>query len=254
MSHGWYYADGDQSVGPVDLDELQSALKQQAAPAKTLVWRDGFKDWAEAGSVPELRVAPIPPPLPRMTQALQPVERPQQPEPDRSWIGKLAGIATTIASVALARVYGGVYWMPVLLIAISIWLFSWLKLRDYAAWMLGVLVGHTLWMLIGHLTLMAAGKSDPDFATFITDLVIVTGLTIWGVRSQSVAMSVCVLLYQLLVLFMSVAFFDDVAKVGQSAAIMHAALRAIGVGLAVYAIVKARQFNRQVETATAATA
>jgi hypothetical protein len=145
-------------------------------------------------------------------------------------------------------VFGGAYWMPVLLIALSIWIFTKLKLREYAAWMLGVLVGHMLWMTFGHATLFMIGKPDPEFAAFLFDLVAVTCLAIWGIKTQSVAFSVCVLIYQIVALGTNVVFFEEYAKISPTAAITHVVLRATGIGLAIYAIVKARQFNREEET------
>ena len=63
MSEGWYYADAGSSVGPVALDELQKALRARRDAPRILVWRHGFQDWAEAGSVPELVTAVTGPPL-----------------------------------------------------------------------------------------------------------------------------------------------------------------------------------------------
>jgi GYF domain 2 len=50
MSEGWYYAEGDNTVGPVALDELQSALRRRREASRVLVWTEGFRDWMEAGS------------------------------------------------------------------------------------------------------------------------------------------------------------------------------------------------------------
>ncbi|MCW2078045.1 UNVERIFIED_ORG: positive regulator of sigma E activity [Bradyrhizobium japonicum] len=207
--------------------------------------------------MPDL-AAPLPPPLPRRpAPQLQPepqpvpVEAPQQSASDRSWVGKLVWLVSVVASVTLSKYLGGVYWMPVLLIAISIWIFSRLKLRDYSVWMLGVLVGHTLWVLVGHATIIGMGKPDPELTNFIIDLVVVSALTVWGLKTQSFWMCLCVLLYQLAAMAMSTILFDEVSKVSPTAAIVHAVLRAIGIGLAIYAMVKARQFNRGSEATTA---
>jgi uncharacterized membrane protein YhaH (DUF805 family) len=54
MSDGWYYADGDKSVGPMSLDDVGRALGGRANPATVMVWRDGFAAWKPAGEVPEL--------------------------------------------------------------------------------------------------------------------------------------------------------------------------------------------------------
>jgi hypothetical protein len=260
MSEGWYYAESDNTVGPMSLDNLRSALRRQREAALVLVWQEGFADWMEARSVPELAgVVAGPPPLPVRSVAQPSVvpesrSSPLSPEyrqnvsdekKPRNWMGTIAGWAVVVVSIGLSRTFGGVYWMPMLLIALSIWIFTKLKLHEYAAWMLGVLVGHTLWMSVGYGMLFMMGKPNPEFTTFLFDLVVVTCLTIWGIKTQSVALSVCVLIYQIVALSTNVIFFEEYAKIGQSAVLMHIALRAIGIGLAIYAIVKARQFKRE---------
>ena len=44
-----YYADGDQQVGPIGKDELQSLIRAKKVNAKTLVWQDGMAGWQELG-------------------------------------------------------------------------------------------------------------------------------------------------------------------------------------------------------------
>jgi hypothetical protein len=134
--------------------------------------------------------------------------------------------------------------MPVLLIALSIWIFTKLKLRDYAARMLGVLVGHTLWMSVGHATLFVMDKPSPEFTTFLFDLGVVACLTVWGIKTQSVSVGVAVLIYQVIALVTNVVFFEEYSKTSPTAAVMHIALRVLGIGLAIYAIVRARRFKR----------
>jgi hypothetical protein len=262
MSDSWYYAEGDNTVGPMSLDDLRSALRRQREAALVLVWQEGFPDWMEARLVPELaRIVAGPPPLPvrSVAQPVAPERRlsPLSPEYRRNvsdekkphdWMGTIVGWAVVAVSIGLSKVFGGAYWIPVLLIALSIWIFTKLKLREYASWMLGVLVGHTLWMSVGHGTLFMIGKPNPEFTTFLFDIVAVTCLTIWGIKTQSVALSVCVLIYQIIALGTNVVFFEEYAKISSTAAIMHVVLRAIGIGLAIYAIVKARQFKREEET------
>lgn len=216
----------------------------------------------EAGSLPELaRAVGGPPPLPP-TAVVKPatIERhvsPLSPEyrqavqvedKPRSWMGTIAVIAAALVSVILSKALGGVYWMPVLLITVSIWVLTKAKLRGYAAWMLGVLVGQTLWMAIGHVTLYATDKPDPEMLTFLFDLCVVFGLTVWGARAQSVAVCVCVLLYQIIALGTNVVFLDEFAKVSAAGVGMHMVLRTLGIGLAIYAIVRASQHKEDEET------
>ena len=46
----YYYADGDEQKGPVDLDRLRAA----GITPQTLVWREGLGEWQPAGKVAEL--------------------------------------------------------------------------------------------------------------------------------------------------------------------------------------------------------
>jgi len=61
---GWYYAKGNETVGPVSRDELIAAIKTGCGPA-TLVWGPGVSEWTEARHVGSLGVgaarAAVPP-------------------------------------------------------------------------------------------------------------------------------------------------------------------------------------------------
>jgi len=54
MSEGWYYADGEQSFGPVSIQELVRALSLRSQPDATLIWKKGFSDWQAARTVPDV--------------------------------------------------------------------------------------------------------------------------------------------------------------------------------------------------------
>lgn len=65
MTDIWYFANGDQTVGPIDLGALRTALRSNSSPETVLVWKEGFPSWIEARSVPELaKLIVRPPPLP----------------------------------------------------------------------------------------------------------------------------------------------------------------------------------------------
>ena len=54
----WYYAENNQQVGPISEQEFQSLVNSGRITAETLVWREGWADWQEAGSVfPQLQPA-----------------------------------------------------------------------------------------------------------------------------------------------------------------------------------------------------
>src|SRR5262249_1188786 len=133
----------------------------------------------------------------------------------------------------------------------SIWVLTKLKLRDDTAWMFGVLIGHTLWMFIGHATLFYLGKPYPQFALFLVDLVAVTALAVWGLSRQSSSAAIGVLIYQVLALGGHLADFSQQGKV-PSGPYIHVALRLLGIGLAIYAIIVARRFERPSDVGPAA--
>jgi hypothetical protein len=54
VEQGWFYAEGEGSVGPVSIDVLTRALRRVPEPGATPVWRSGFDDWRAAQDVPEL--------------------------------------------------------------------------------------------------------------------------------------------------------------------------------------------------------
>jgi hypothetical protein len=52
----WYYADAEDQVGPVTLDELRGTLATYSNANELLVWCARFPEWKEAGEVPELQL------------------------------------------------------------------------------------------------------------------------------------------------------------------------------------------------------
>jgi hypothetical protein len=65
VSDGWHYAQGQNSVGPLDLSKMQEVFSKASNPRDILVWKVGFKEWKRAEDVPELAgIIYKPPPLP----------------------------------------------------------------------------------------------------------------------------------------------------------------------------------------------
>jgi hypothetical protein len=50
----WYYAVGEQQLGPISQQELQQKLSSGGLPTDTLVWKEGMGDWLAANTVSEL--------------------------------------------------------------------------------------------------------------------------------------------------------------------------------------------------------
>lgn len=90
MAGDWYYAQGDQRLGPVSLAELRLFLQSGKIQKGTLVWTDGMQDWAPASEVkavsgsdsPEnLRVPMGPPAKPGLAEpSATPPPAPSAPE------------------------------------------------------------------------------------------------------------------------------------------------------------------------------
>ena len=80
MSDDWYYAEGEESKGPMSLVELTGILKRKARPLDVWVWQPEFSEWVSAGSLPELNKHLRPPPLPGQAEA--PLIS------DRAWVGR----------------------------------------------------------------------------------------------------------------------------------------------------------------------
>jgi hypothetical protein len=279
MSEFWYYAEGNETRGPIAFDQLIKLLSQLPTPRGVLVWREGFDNWKAAENVREIAEKLIrPPPLPTKPsvaarneavtettlkdatadqEALVTVARSRRPisylspeyramnasleRPKRNWLHTVATLVAWALAYGLARSIGGTFWMPVLFIGLSYWIFTKLKVQTSIALMLALLLGHTLWIAAGHAILLSINKTSPDLAWFTIDLVAVAVALIWCLKKQSVASCVFVLLYELVGLAISVVNFDEVTRVSEAAAWMHASLRAFGCGLAIYAIVKVRQ-------------
>jgi len=57
MGQNWFYAQGNQQLGPVPLQQLSAMIGQGQVALTDLVWTDGMAAWIPAGNVPELSQA-----------------------------------------------------------------------------------------------------------------------------------------------------------------------------------------------------
>ena len=67
MQQDWWYADGENRRGPVDMDTLRQLLLERKVSEATLVWKEGREIWTPLGEVAELKsvAQAVPPELPK---------------------------------------------------------------------------------------------------------------------------------------------------------------------------------------------
>jgi hypothetical protein len=77
MTELWYYAEGEETRGPLSIAELVPVLARIADPRRMMIWRHGFDDWKAVENVREIaqqvfrppplkRASSPPPPLPQL--------------------------------------------------------------------------------------------------------------------------------------------------------------------------------------------
>jgi hypothetical protein len=166
-------------------------------------------------------------------------------EPSDNLWDYIAPWVKPVWTFALARGFGIVFWSPPLFIWLSYWIFTKLKTESYISIMLGLVIGHTLWVILGHAILISTDRTSPDLAGFAVDLIAVIIGVIWCLKRPSVYSCAFVLLYQIVVLEVNVVLFNQSSNGSQAAAVMHVVLRAVGSGMAIYAIVQTRRERKE---------
>jgi hypothetical protein len=48
----WWHLQGDDQVGPIDLEQIRALVLDGTVEADTYVWADGMPDWLPAREVP----------------------------------------------------------------------------------------------------------------------------------------------------------------------------------------------------------
>jgi hypothetical protein len=81
MTELWYYAEGDETRGPLSMVELVPRLSQIANPRRVMLWRLGFEDWKAVEEVQEVAQQVLPPPLKRASSRPPPPPLPPPPPP-----------------------------------------------------------------------------------------------------------------------------------------------------------------------------
>lgn len=51
----WYYARGNERLGPVTAETIRHLMQAKAISGSTLVWCEGMKDWAPLSTIDDLR-------------------------------------------------------------------------------------------------------------------------------------------------------------------------------------------------------
>jgi GYF domain 2 len=256
MSDAWYYVENGAQAGPITFDELQHLLRSARGGKNLLVWRKGMSSWQAAGGLPELDAVFLGPPAmpgsamqssPAAPSAPLAAEPATDPPAEQSTGRKVLGIAVSILGavigIVVVRTFGvaTLIW-PAALIAIAWFVLVKCNVEAAAVPMLAILLGHTGWMIVGHVTLYLMGRLTSDQLWFLVDAVLVLGLTIWFLAARSRASAIGILVYQTCALAFGVLTLGDISLPISSQALMlaqilHIILRLAGIGLCIYAIV-----------------
>jgi hypothetical protein len=256
MSDAWYYVENGAQAGPVTFDELRHLLRSARGGKTLLVWRKGMPSWQAAGELPELHAVFLgPPAMPSSATQSSPaapsaplVTEPATDPPAKESMGRKAlgiggSILGAIIGIAAVRTFGvAVLIWPAALIAIAWFVLAKCKVEAEAVPMLAVLIGHTGWMIVGHVTLYLMGRLTSDQLWFLVDVVLVLGLSIWFLAARSRASAVGILVYQICALAFQLLSLGDMSlpisrQSLMLAQMLHVILRLAGIGLCIYAIV-----------------
>jgi hypothetical protein len=259
MSDAWYYVENDARAGPVSHEQLLKFLLSPRGGKTALVWRKGFSDWKPAGEVDELsNVFEGPPPIPQRIVQSPTVQVDVLPPPTNSVLTspvkesgskKALGIAASIFGALIGlfavKAFGWtlIIW-PVGLIGVTWLILARCNVNSAAVPMLAFVIGHTAWMIVGHMILYANGSLTDDQMWFLADLVIVIGLSIWFLSVRSRAAAIGILVYQICALGFGLMTMGEISIAGVSsqkmalAQALHIILRVVGIGLCIYAVAK----------------
>src|SRR5688572_26603528 len=76
----WFYAQDDNRLGPVAVEQIAQLVMKGEIPRDALVWRHGLTDWTEATRIPEI-ASLLPPPLPPPGKGAKAVPEAAAPAP-----------------------------------------------------------------------------------------------------------------------------------------------------------------------------
>ena len=148
--NSWYFWDGAEQLGPMDLGALEARIRSHANPAHIRVWCQGFAEWktVEEALGPDFAKTPVPPPLPPEAFAA-----PALPEAQnfilRHWRGGyplwvsywVVGIASNLAAVVAILLLSQFMVTQVSYVPLALWTF-------FVALWTG-LVGLGIWQAVG---------------------------------------------------------------------------------------------------------
>jgi len=117
MTDLWYYAEGEETRGPLSLSELLPLLSRIADPRRVMIWHHGFDEWKAAEDVREVaqqlfRPPPLrrpPPPVPPVGAALavrRPVVEAEEAAEFKNVKPELSGIGGWLGLLAFGQVVG----------------------------------------------------------------------------------------------------------------------------------------------------
>jgi uncharacterized protein DUF4339 len=180
MTDSWYYAQGTDSVGPIDIATLVAILKRVSDPTDVLVWTRHSEEWRRVRDVPEL--AEILDPLPPLWRALPAVRKPEVSEAQKQKLPAFG--ATVVQGIAAA----GNHFLFLAGIA-AIWTLCMLYLYE-ETWVTDQLINYAIWaaglaivlmpVVVLPLALMEATKKASAFGLFALSYVFGTCMWMMG--------------------------------------------------------------------------
>ncbi|WP_314952070.1 DUF2569 family protein [Bradyrhizobium cosmicum] len=116
MTDLWYYAEGEETRGPLAIDQLIPLLLRISDPRRIMIWRHGFEDWKPVEDVREVAQQVLgPPPLKPKPPPIPPKQTPLAREPvvdaeDAAYFKdvkpELTGLGGWLALVGFGQVAG----------------------------------------------------------------------------------------------------------------------------------------------------
>jgi hypothetical protein len=172
----------------------------------------------------------------------EPSIEPQKASGGNKVLGMVGTIGGLVVGVAAGRLLGAPFWIPAIAIVIIWALLKKWKVAPNLVPVLAIFLGHTVWIVAGLAILYSMGAPVTESAiTTVAELVIVSGLVFWVLKTKSVVALSFVIVFEIVGLASVLLAGTDQKKSLMAYVIMHVVLRTAGIAAAIYAIVRRNQ-------------